>query len=141
MSTPQRNDACVISVDSPLGEILRHQTLVVLEANHHHFEDLLDLNPQAQHAVSVIYRDAFAVLDALGWTPGPNAEPINVPLTAGYLLQLRRRHQDLIHTNLDRLAMRNQSTDDETIAALDTQIAADHMAARALVRLLVVYEA
>ena len=66
MSTAQRNDACLIAVDPSLGEILRRQTLVVLESNHEYFEDLLDFSPQAQYAMSVIYRDAFAVLDALG---------------------------------------------------------------------------
>jgi hypothetical protein len=94
MSTAQRNDACLIAVDPSLGEILRHQTLVVLEAHHHYFEDLLDLSPQAQHALSVIYRDAFVVLDALGWSPDPDATTIDVPLTAGHIIQLRRRLQD-----------------------------------------------
>src|ERR1700712_4199963 len=111
MSTAQRNDACLIAVDPSLGEILRRQTLVVLEAHHHYFEDLLDLSPQAQYALSVIYRDAFVLLDALGWSPAPASTTIDVPLTAGHILQLRRRLQDLLHTNLDRLTTRDRQTD------------------------------
>jgi hypothetical protein len=136
MSTPQRNDACVVAVDPSLGEIVRHQTLVVLEVNHQHFEDLLDLSPQAQHALSVIYRDAFAVLDALGWAPGENTETITIALTAGHVLQLRRRHDDLIYTNRDRLARRDRATDPDELATLDAQIAADSLAAEGLDRLL-----
>jgi hypothetical protein len=39
MSTPQRNDACVVSVDPSTADVLRLQTLVVLEANHYYFEE------------------------------------------------------------------------------------------------------
>jgi hypothetical protein len=141
MSTAQRNDACLIAVDPSLGEILRRQTLVVLEAHHHYFEDLLDLSPQAQHALSVIYRDAFAVLDALGWSPDPDATTIDVPLTPGQIIQLRRRLQDLRHTNLDRLATRDRQTDPDEIAALDAEITADRLAAEGLDRLMAVYQA
>jgi hypothetical protein len=136
MSTPQRSHACSIVVDPSFGEILRRQTLVVLEVNHQHFEDVLDLSPQAQRALSVIYRDAFAVLDALGWAPGENATTITVPLTAGHVVQLRRRLDDLTHTNLDRLARRDRTTDPDEVAALDAQIAADGLGAQALGRLI-----
>jgi hypothetical protein len=136
MSTPQRSHACSIAVDPSLGEILRHQTLVVLEVNHQHFEDVLDLSPQAQHALSVIYRDAFAVLDALGWSPGANTTTVAVPFTAGHVVQLRRRQDDLVHTNLDGLVRRDRTTDPDELAALDAQIAADRLAAEGLDRLL-----
>jgi hypothetical protein len=141
VSTAQRNDACLIAVDPQLGDILRHQTLVVLEANHHHFEDLLDLSPQAQHALSVIYRYAFTVLDALGWSPDPDATTIDVPLTAGHIIHLRRRLQDLRHTNLDRLSTRDRETDPDEITALDAQITADRLAAEGLDRLTAAYQA
>jgi hypothetical protein len=61
--------------------------------------------------VSVIYRDAFAVLDALGWRPNPNATTTTtttttyVPLAAGHIDQLVRCRYDLGRTNLDRLDM------------------------------------
>lgn len=141
MSTAQRNDACLIAVDPPLGEILRRQTLVVLEAHHHYFEDLLDFSPQAQYALSAIYRDAFAVLDALGWSPGSNMTTIDVPLTAGHIIQLRRRLQDLHHTNLDRVAVRDRTSNADEIAALDAQITADRLADQGLDRLIGAYYA
>ncbi|HEY4096640.1 MAG TPA: hypothetical protein VGM33_14070 [Baekduia sp.] len=140
MSTAQRNDACLIAVDPELGDILRRQTLIVLEAHHHYFEDLLDFNPQAQYALSVIYRDAFAVLDTLGWSPDPDAPTIDVPLTAGHIIQLRRRLQDHRHTNLDRLATRDRQTDPDEIAALDAQIDADRLAAQGLETLFGVWQ-
>ena len=61
MSTQQRNSACVVRVDPSTVDILRRQTLVVLEANHYFFEEILEFGPEAQHALSVIYRDAVAV--------------------------------------------------------------------------------
>ena len=76
MSTQQRNSACLVSVDPSTADILRRQTLMVLEANHYYFEDILEFGPEAQHALSVIYRDAFAVLDAIGWRrPEPRRPP------------------------------------------------------------------
>jgi hypothetical protein len=60
--------------------------------------------------LSVIYRDAFAVLDALGWPPDAAATTVDVPLTAGHVEQLRRRRRDLGYTNLDRLETRGEQT-------------------------------
>jgi hypothetical protein len=120
MSTAQRNDACLISVGPEQADALRHQTLVVLEANHYYFEDLLDFGPDAQHALSVIYRDAFAVLDAIGWAPDPDAGTVEVPLTAGHAEQLRRRRDDLAHANIDRLPSSDQPVSAATRQELDT---------------------
>jgi hypothetical protein len=102
MSTAQRNDACLVSVDPSTVDILRRQTLVVLEANHYFFEELLQFGPEAQFALSVMYRDAFAVLDAIGWSPDPGAGIVDVPLTDGHIDQLRRCRFDLGHTNINR---------------------------------------
>jgi hypothetical protein len=120
MSTQQRNDACLISVGPEQADVLRHQTLVVLETNHYYFEDLLDFGPEAQHALSVIYRDAFAVLDAIGWAPDPALGAVEVPLTCGHVEQLRRRRYDLAHTNLDRLPSPDQPVSADTRRELDT---------------------
>jgi hypothetical protein len=104
MSTQQRNSACVVSVDPFTADVLRHQTLVVLEANHYYFEDLLEFGPEAQYALSAIYRDAFAVLDAIGWRrPDDPPSAVEVPFTAGFVEQLHRRRFDLGHTNIDRV--------------------------------------
>src|ERR1700754_5175393 len=101
MSTQQRNDACVVSVDPFTADVLRRQALVVLEANHYYFEDILEFGPEAQHALSVIYRDAFAVLDTVGWRrPDDPPSAVEVPFTSGFIEQLHRRRLDLGHTNI-----------------------------------------
>jgi hypothetical protein len=130
MSTQQRNDACVIAVDPSIAATLRHQTLVVLEANHHYYEELLEYGPDAQHALSVIYRDAFAVLDAIGWHPNPNQSTVEAPLTTGHLEQLRRRRYDLMRTNLDRLPPLGQPMP----AEIDTNRTAAHHLATLIAR-------
>jgi hypothetical protein len=120
MSIQQRNDVCLISIGPEQADVLRHQTLVVLEANHYYFEDLLDFGPEAQHALSVIYRDAFAVLDAIGWGPDPDAGTVEVPLTCGHIEQLRHRRYELAHSNLDRLPSPDQPISAATRQKLDT---------------------
>jgi hypothetical protein len=132
VSTKQRTHARTVTVDPCLVDTLRDQTLVVLEANHHHFEDLRDFGPEAQHALSVIYRDAFAVLDAVGWSPTDTAEPVDVPLSAGHVEQLHHCRHDLGRTNLDRLDRRDAG---DPPTDLDARIATDRLAAQALDRI------
>jgi hypothetical protein len=104
MSIKQRNDVCVVGVDREVGGVVRSQTIVVLEANHYYFEEIAEFGPEAQYALSVIYRDAFAVLDALGWDPAAVGDDvIDVPLTPGHVEQLRKRRFELGHRNIDRL--------------------------------------
>jgi hypothetical protein len=112
MSIQQRNDPRVITVDRPTAEVLRSETLVVLESNSHHFDDVERFSAAGRRAVRAVYADAFAVLDAVGWggagadgreAPPPPA-PVAVPLTAGHMAQLRGRRRDLGHLNLDRLS-------------------------------------
>jgi hypothetical protein len=136
MSTTQRNDAPILAVPSELVATLREQTLVVLEVNHHHFEDVCTMSVPAQLALAAIYRDAFAVLDAIGWTaPRQRAATTLVPLSTGHLTQLHTRHADLTHTNADRLTTRARTTDPTTLATLDSAIATDRVAADHLNRL------
>lgn len=139
MSTQQRNDACLIAVDPSTADILRHQTLVVLEANHHLFEDLLLFGPEAQLALSVIYRDAFAVLDAIGWSSNPAAGALDVPLTDGHIDQLHRRRLDLGHTNINRLDQLDTATTDDEATATRDAIDTDRAAAQSLDRLFATY--
>jgi hypothetical protein len=120
MSTQQRISACVVSVDPSTADVLRHQSLVVLEANHYYFEEILEFGPEAQHALSVIYRDAFAVLDAIGWRRPEEPVTVDVPFTAGFIEQLHRRRFDLGHTNIDRVA---QETWDRELVDRDREAA------------------
>jgi hypothetical protein len=130
MSTAQRNDACLVSVDPSTADILRRQTLIILEANHYYFEEILEFGPEAQYALSVIYRDAFAVLDAIGWRrPEDPLATVDVPLTAGFVDQLRQRRYDLGHTNIDRLSTRDAEDDDGERARIDAEVEADRFAA------------
>jgi hypothetical protein len=68
---------------------------------------------QRQFALSVIYRDAFAMLDAIGWSPDPDADTVDVPLTDGHIDQLRRCRFDLGHTNINRLDLLDAATTEE----------------------------
>ena len=104
MSTPQRNDARVISVGPDHRELLRVQSLAILSFNHEGFEDIIDADPAEVIALATIFRDAFAVLDAVGWTATVSHDPTNVPLTAGHVTQLRRLRSDLALAVADRLA-------------------------------------
>jgi len=129
MSTQQRNSACLVRVDPSTVDVLRHQTLVVLEANHYFFEELLSFGAEAQFALSVIYRDAFAVLDAIGWSSDPVAGPVDVPLTDGHIDQLRRCSYDLRVTNINRSDQLDTASDQEAAAIradLDANLAAVH---------------
>ena len=135
MSTAQRNDARLIPVDPQLGDVLRTQTRAVLVFNHHYFDDLLAFGPAAQHALSIIYRDAF------GWhpNPNPNAAATDVPLTAGHIDQLRRCRYDLGMTNLGRLDDRDATTDPDVLAEIDGEIRTNRNAAQSLDRLISAY--
>jgi hypothetical protein len=139
MSTAQRNDACLVPVDPLLADILRHQTLLVLEFNHDYFEYLRDFGPEAQVALSVIYRDAFAVLDAVGWSADPDAGTIDVPLTDGHIEQLRRCRFHLGHANIDRIRALDDADPDDDPIAIRASIDTDRAAAQALDHLFGIY--
>jgi len=140
MSTAQRNDARLVPVDPSTADILRRQTLIVLEANHYYFEEILKFGPEAQYALSVIYRDAFAVLDAIGWRrPEDPPATVEVPVTAGFVEQLRQRRYDLGHSNIDRLTIRDAEGASDERARIDAEIDSDRMAAIAIDNLVGVF--
>jgi hypothetical protein len=133
MSALQHNDAAIVGVDPSTADVLRQQTLVTLEANHYYFEEILEFGPEAQFALSRIYRDAFAVLDAIGWRrPDDPPACVDVPITPGHAEQLFKRRYELGHANIDRLATDNALSDPEMRAAID----ADRQAAGTLDRLI-----
>jgi hypothetical protein len=105
MSTPQGSPACHIKVDPSTADVLRIEAKKVLMFNHDPFEDFLDYTPLKQLALADVYRDATAVIDAVGWDPdtNPHHDTVEVPLTRGHVEQLHRRRGDLLDTNLDLL--------------------------------------
>ncbi len=105
MSTPQGNSSCRIAVDPSTADVLRVEAKKVLMFNHEPFEDFLDYTPPKQLALADVFRDATAVIDALGWDPdtNPPVESVEVPLTRGHIEQLHHRRCDLLDTNLDLL--------------------------------------
>jgi hypothetical protein len=122
MSTPQGNSGCRITVDPSTADVLRIETKKVLMFNHEPFEDFLDYVPVKQLALADIFRDATAVIDALGWDPDTAAhrEGVEVPLTSGHVQQLHRRRCDLLDTNLDLLT--DIGADDEFNAIVMSEI-------------------
>ncbi|MET0601723.1 MAG: hypothetical protein ABW167_07015 [Baekduia sp.] len=105
MSTPQGNHACRISVDPSTADVLRIEAKKVLMFNHDPFEDFMEYVPTKQLALANVYRDATAVIDALGWDPEmvPHTDSVEVPLTRSHIEQLHERRCDLLATNLDLL--------------------------------------
>jgi hypothetical protein len=105
MSAHQGSPACPILVDSSTADVLRVEAKKVLMFNHEPFEDFLDYVPAKQLSLADIYRDATAVIDALGWDPDTGSQPesVVVALTRGHVEQLHRRRGDLLDTNLDLL--------------------------------------
>jgi hypothetical protein len=105
MSAPQGSFACRLTVDPSTADVLRVEAKKVLMFNHEPFEDFLDYIPARQLALADVYRDATAIIDALGWDPDTSAQQdrIEVPITPGHIQQLHKRRCDLLDTNLDLL--------------------------------------
>jgi hypothetical protein len=139
MSTPQGNSACPITVDRATADVWRIEAKKVLMFNHDPFEDYLDYLPSRQLALADIYRDATAVIDAVGWDPDTTvqAEHVEVPITAGHVQQLHKRRRDLLDTNLDLL---DDICDDKDFNALVmADIHANRRGVEALNRILDTY--
>jgi hypothetical protein len=117
MSAPQGSFACRITVDPSTAAVLRVEAKKVLMFGHEPFEDFLDYVPAKQLALADVFRDATAVIDALGWDPdtSPDRDNVQVPLTRGHVEQLHRRRGDLLDTNLDLLTDIGADNDANTI--------------------------
>ena len=105
MSAQEGSSACRITVDPSTADVLRVEAKKVLMFNHEPFEDFLDYVPAKQLSLADVFRDATAVIDALGWDAESATEQahVEVPLTSGHIQQLHRRRGDLLDTNLDLL--------------------------------------
>jgi len=139
MSAHQGNSACRITVDPSDGDVLRLEAKKVLMFKHEPFEDFMDYVPAKQLALADIYRDATAVIDALGWDPDkcPPRESTEVPVTAGHIQQLHKRRCDLLDTNLDLLE--DIGNDAESLAYIMAEIHANRRSVEALNRILSAY--
>jgi len=106
MSAPQGSYGCRITVSPSDADVLRDEAKKVLMFNHEDFENFLDYVPVKQLELADIFRDATAVIDAVGWDPdiNPPRARVEVPLTRGHIEQLHTRRADLLDTNLDLLS-------------------------------------
>jgi hypothetical protein len=143
MSNTQRSDACLLAVDPFVADVLREEAKKVLEFNHDRFEDLREFSPEAQEVLAVRFLDVIAVINAVGWAKpaAEAAEPVEVPLTDGFIEQLHHRRYDLGFTNLDRLDDLDEVNSDEEAARIRAEITADRLAAQALDGLFMTYGA
>jgi hypothetical protein len=105
MSAPQGSSGCRITVSPSDADVLRVEAKKVLMFNHEEFEDFLDYVPVKQLELADIFRDATAVIDAVGWEPDicVSNRSVEVPLTRSHVEQLHHRRSDLLDTNLDLL--------------------------------------
>jgi hypothetical protein len=139
MSAPQGSFACRITVDPSTADVLRVEAKKVLMFNHEPFEDYLDYVPARQLALADVFRDATAVVDALGWDPDTNVqhESAEVPLTRGHIQQLHARRCDLLDTNLDLLG--DIGADNDANAGVMSEIHANRHGVEALNRVFDAY--
>jgi hypothetical protein len=140
MSVPEPSPATMVTVEPWLADVLRRQSLLTQKVNHHAFAGFGDLAPAAQFELSMIYRDAFSVLEAIGWSSDPDAGPVEVPLTPGLVEQLYRRRYELGAANFDRLDALAEASAPEEAATIRTEIEADRLAGQALDRLFAEYD-
>jgi hypothetical protein len=139
MSAPQGSYACRITVSPSDADVLRVEAKKVLMFNHDPFEDFLDYVPVKQLELADVYRDATAVIDAVGWDPDicvPNRS-VEVPLTRGHIEQLHKRRADLLDTNVDLL--RDIGADNSTNAIVMSDIYANRHSVEALNRVFDAY--
>jgi hypothetical protein len=139
MSAHQGSFGCRITVDPLTGDQLRLEAKKVLMFNHEPFEDFMDYVPAKQLTMADIYRDATAVIDALGWDPDTTEtrDSVEVPLTAAHIQQLHKRRCDLLDTNLDLLE--DIGADAEALDVIMAEIHANRRAVEALNRVFDAY--
>ena len=139
MSAQEGSSACRITVSPSDADVLRTEAKKVLMFNHEPFEDFLDYVPVKQLALADVYRDATAVIDAVGWDPDICVpfRSVEVPLTRSHIEQLHTRRADLLDTNLDLLT--DISADTTTNTIVMSEIHANRHSVEALNRILNTY--
>ncbi len=139
MSAPQGSYGCRITVTTSDADVLREEAKKVLMFNHEEFEDFLDYVPVKQLALADIFRDATAVIDALGWDSriNPPRETFKVPLTRSHVEQLHKQRTDLLDHNLDLIS--DIGADNDTNAIITSEIHANRRSVEALNRIFDAY--
>jgi hypothetical protein len=141
MSAQQGSYACHIAVDGQAADVLREEARKVLVFNHEWFEDFLDFTAVGQEALADIFCDAITVIRAVGWKPDlDGADRFEIPLTAGLIQQLHKRHHDLDATNLDLLDDFERAETDEQAAEIEVEMTANRLAMQTLDRLFTDYD-
>jgi hypothetical protein len=130
VSSMQRNDARVVRVGKSQRASLRRQTLEVLDLEHHRFDSFADRTVAEQIRAATIFRDAFDVLDAIGWKARRRERRVDEPLTAGHVAQLDARRKDLALAIVDRVNARDELPAPGEIASMH----ADNLIDRAILR-------
>ena len=126
----------VVTVDPGLREVLRSQTLLVLEFKHEPFEDLRDLEPAELLALAAIFRDAMAVLDTIGWLPTEQTTTVEVAISPGHLAQLEWLRADVAMSIVEALDSGEDLTDPDDVARFDAAIAADRRIVHGLLQII-----
>ncbi len=139
MSAPQGSYGCRITVISSDADVLRIEAKKVLMFNHEEFENFLDHVPVKQLRLADIFRDATAVIDAVGWDPriNPPRTTFTVPLTPGHVEQLHKGRADLLDHNLDLIS--DIGADNDTNAIITSEIHANRGSVEALNRIFDAY--
>jgi hypothetical protein len=117
------NNRGVLTIEPGLRGLLRSQTLVVLEFSHVRFDEARDLGPSELRAAASIFRNAIAVLDAIGWLDGKqDAIHAQVAVTAAHREQLERVRVDVAMSVIDCLKVRDDTADPEEVARIDQRV-------------------
>jgi hypothetical protein len=139
MSSMQRNDARVVRVGKSQRASLRRQTLEVLDLEHHRFDSFADRPVAEQIRAAAIFRDAFDVLDAVGWKSRRRERRVAVPLTASHIAQLDARRNDLALAIVDRLNARDELPTPAQIVSMDADNLTDRATLRDLAAIVTAY--
>jgi hypothetical protein len=115
----------VVVIEAGLREVLRSQTLVVMEFTHDRFDEARDLEPSKLLAAASIFRDAIAVLDTIGWVAGEQDQrPARVTMTPSHLAQLQWLRSDVAMSLVTGLDDREDLTEADDIAELEENLRA-----------------
>ncbi|MCU1675563.1 MAG: hypothetical protein JWM93_321 [Frankiales bacterium] len=117
------NISRVVVIEPGRREVLRSQTLAILDFIHDRFDEARDLEPSKLLVAASLFRDAITVLDIIGWVAGEQDQrPARVTMTRGHLAQLEWLRGDVAMSIVTSLDDRESTTEADDIAALEENI-------------------